>query len=261
MAQSFNYHTHTYRCGHAIGSAREYIEAAIQAGFKVLGFSEHLGYQGWDDKVERLDFDEIDEYLEELYKLKGQYKDQIEIRVGFECEYFSDCEQYLLDIQKKCDYLICGQHAYDRNNAYYDYPPYYEDEYIEVMAKQVCRGIEIGLFKYIAHPDYFMNGRQDYRTSYENAIRKIAKCAKAHDVVIEINLKGTKYGKRHYEGIGESYHYPNNRTYQIIGEEGCNVCFGYDAHNPKDLFNQHLEKELKESFKEFNLKFIDEIKL
>ena len=36
-----NYHTHTKRCGHASGEDREYVEAAIQAGFQILGFADH----------------------------------------------------------------------------------------------------------------------------------------------------------------------------------------------------------------------------
>ena len=36
-----NYHTHTARCHHASGSEREYIEAAIAGGMKILGFSDH----------------------------------------------------------------------------------------------------------------------------------------------------------------------------------------------------------------------------
>ena len=36
-----NYHTHTTRCHHALGSEREYIEAAIAGGMQVLGFSDH----------------------------------------------------------------------------------------------------------------------------------------------------------------------------------------------------------------------------
>ena len=34
-----NYHTHTYRCQHAYGSEREYIEATIRMGIAELGFS------------------------------------------------------------------------------------------------------------------------------------------------------------------------------------------------------------------------------
>ena len=36
-----NYHTHTVRCHHAVGSEREYIEQAIAEGFDILGFSDH----------------------------------------------------------------------------------------------------------------------------------------------------------------------------------------------------------------------------
>ena len=37
-------HTHTFRCGHASGTEREYIENAIAAGFDTLGFSDHAPY-------------------------------------------------------------------------------------------------------------------------------------------------------------------------------------------------------------------------
>lgn len=31
-----NYHTHTYRCGHAKGTEEEYVKAAIEGGLEVL---------------------------------------------------------------------------------------------------------------------------------------------------------------------------------------------------------------------------------
>ena len=34
-----NYHTHTWRCNHASGTEREYIEKAIESGIRILGFS------------------------------------------------------------------------------------------------------------------------------------------------------------------------------------------------------------------------------
>ena len=37
----YNLHTHTKRCNHAQGEDREYVEAAIKAGIKTLGFSDH----------------------------------------------------------------------------------------------------------------------------------------------------------------------------------------------------------------------------
>ena len=41
---TYNYHCHTKRCGHASGTDEEYVEAAIKAGYKVLGFSDHGPY-------------------------------------------------------------------------------------------------------------------------------------------------------------------------------------------------------------------------
>ena len=39
-----NMHTHTTRCQHAKGTDREYVEMAIEAGYDVLGFSDHAPY-------------------------------------------------------------------------------------------------------------------------------------------------------------------------------------------------------------------------
>ena len=39
-----NYHTHTWRCRHASGTERDYIENAIDHGIRILGFSDHTPY-------------------------------------------------------------------------------------------------------------------------------------------------------------------------------------------------------------------------
>ena len=41
-----NYHTHTFRCGHAENVPDEaYLQRAIEQGFTVLGFSDHTPWQ------------------------------------------------------------------------------------------------------------------------------------------------------------------------------------------------------------------------
>ena len=48
-----NYHTHTWRCRHADGTEREYVERAIEGGLKILGFSDHSPYpfpDGYDSR-------------------------------------------------------------------------------------------------------------------------------------------------------------------------------------------------------------------
>ena len=36
-----NYHTHTFRCKHAVGDDEAYVLAAIGAGFDRIGFADH----------------------------------------------------------------------------------------------------------------------------------------------------------------------------------------------------------------------------
>ena len=36
-----NYHTHTTRCFHAVGQDEDYVRAAIDGGFDLLGFADH----------------------------------------------------------------------------------------------------------------------------------------------------------------------------------------------------------------------------
>ena len=37
-----NLHAHTFRCQHAYGTEREYVETAIEMGIKEFGFSDHI---------------------------------------------------------------------------------------------------------------------------------------------------------------------------------------------------------------------------
>jgi histidinol-phosphatase (PHP family) len=49
-----NFHTHTFRCQHASGEDKEYVEAAIQSGLKVLGFSDHCPWLFPDGYISRI---------------------------------------------------------------------------------------------------------------------------------------------------------------------------------------------------------------
>ena len=66
----YNYHTHTYRCGHASGTDEEYVLAAIEAGFKVLGFSDHGPYSEYFHQNCHMHWEEIDDYISSVKSLK-----------------------------------------------------------------------------------------------------------------------------------------------------------------------------------------------
>lgn len=247
--QKFNLHTHTYRCGHAIKTEDDYIQTAIENNFEALGFSEHCGYKGFDDPYERIAFDKMDKYFEDIKRAKDSYKNKIKVYTGLEFEYFDDKLSYLNYVKKKCDYMIIGQHMKDRLG--YDYSHKCTDKDVRYMAYQICSALEQGLSRYVAHPDYFMLSRKSFSKECETAIREIVQCANKHNAVVEINLKGMRYGIKDF-GKYKSYIYPHIKTLEIYKQENANVVIGYDAHNPNALSQTEYEENAKNIVKELN---------
>ena len=115
-----NYHTHTFRNHHAVGTEREYIEAAIAGGYQTLGFSEHAPYQFPDGIVSYFHMfpEDLEDYIQTLLALKEEYAGRIEILIGYEAEYYPRFFDDLLAriTQYPVDYLLLGQH-YIRNEG------------------------------------------------------------------------------------------------------------------------------------------------
>ncbi len=255
--QKFNYHTHVYRCNHAVGTEEDMVLAAIQGGFSVIGLSDHIPFMDRSEYGVRMEKEEIQDYINECNRLKEKYKDKIKVLVGFETEYFEDSVEFIQDVKSKCDYLIFGQHYPDRDSLEYSEHPFSSAKYINVMVDQYCKAIELGLTKYIAHLDYFLLRGCELTDEHLEALRRLAMYAKKHDAVIEINLSGVKRGKNTYGDI-TCWKYPNLIVFKMIAEVGTKVCFGYDAHSPEALINREIENQIKEEFKELNLNYVTE---
>lgn len=256
--QPFNYHTHTYRCGHANGEDEQYIKAAIMAGFKIIGMSDHIPYPDLDVPGERMMFNEIDGYLESMYALKEKYKDQIDVKVGFEIEWYDPSRAYLIEMRQRCDYMILGQHCKYVDGYGYDY--LCTDEDVLMYASQIETAFASGIVSYLAHPDYFMLGRRDFSPACEEAARRIAKASLQYDIPLELNLKGLKKDNYFFED-GKHAPYPYRKFWEIISEYDCNVVYGYDAHNPADLLERTREKIVEDMMQGLNLHRINELTL
>ena len=155
----YNYHTHTERCHHAVNSDKEYIEQAIKAGIKYLGFSDHAPFMFPDghESPYRVSVDWADEYIGTIRSLADKYKDRIQISVGFEMEYYPSYFEDMLSLARKvgADYLILGQHFISD-----EWPEgvgsltYTEDpEKLRQYVDNVISAIKSGVFTYVAHPD------------------------------------------------------------------------------------------------------------
>ena len=223
-----NMHTHTTRCQHAKGTDREYVECAIEAGFDVLGFSDHAPYLlelGYVSPI-RMRMDELDGYVDSVLSLKKEYAKDIEIYCGFETEYFPayfDKTMEILD-QYPIDYMILGQHFYD-GEAGWTGPksPWADEEHLAMYVERVMAGLQTDRFFYVAHPDImcFTGEKEIYRKHMLPLIQEM----KRRGMPIEINRNG----------LHDGLHYPTPAFVDMGVECGCDFIIGIDAHAPEQL--------------------------
>ena len=224
---SANFHTHTFRCHHAEGTEREYIETALGLGMKTLGFSDHSPYFFEGDYYSgfRMRSEELPGYVNTLTELREEYRGRIDIHIGLEAEYYPRHFDKLLEYVRSCgiEYLILGQHftrnEYDGQSAFYTGD---DIAFMEEYSSQVCEALGTGVFSYVAHPDMpTYTGAETER--YELLCRRICEAARAADVPVEFNLQGFVEGRT----------YPKVDFFRIAHEVGCRTIIGSPCDNDK----------------------------
>ncbi len=248
MKIDYCYHTHTYRCGHASGKDEEYVLAAIESGIKVLGFTDHVMLPGYPQPGIRGDFALLQDYIDSINSLKEKYKDKIEIHLGFECEYYPQFVDYYKELKEKygIEYLILGQHCFiNERNEFQWHMCSDTKENVDRYVHYLIKGMESGLFAYVAHPDLFITAFDEWQPYMDEASESICEAAVKYNIPLEINLGRFNRGNMFFNHLM----YPDLRFFRIAAKHGCKVIVGRDAHNPRHLLETHFdfaEKIIKE---------------
>ncbi len=148
-------HTHTHYCLHASGElAEEYVRKAIEQGFTMYSFTEHLPFPAsfWpsfpyaEETIQQLGMlnDDLDGYFREMYALKKKYREQIDLKVGLEIDFLPSETAYLRMMLK-------------------EYGAYLEDALLSVHIVEGCGGYRC----VDVDPSDFKEGLLDYYGSYE----------------------------------------------------------------------------------------------
>lgn len=241
-----NYHTHTPRCMHAVGTEREYAECAIKAGIKSLGFSDHCPMPYKDGFVSgiRMTMEQMPEYVETLLRLREEYAGRMEIKIGFEAEYVPQFFEPLMKVLERqpIDYLILGQHFVGQEiPERYSGRMHCEKEWLKAYVDEVLEGLKTGAFTYLAHPDLIHFGGD--KAYYAEEMTRLCEACKAMDIPLEMNRLGY-YGKRHY---------PTDLFWQQVAGVGNHVVIGYDAHEPEALLDEATYQSCKTYLKGFGI--------
>ena len=258
-AQKCNFHTHTNFCD-GKNTAEEMVIAAINAGINVLGFSGHCihplnpeFYKPVDD-IWHMPSDKIQDYVNEVLRLKDKYADKIQIMLGFEADYFSapeygtaipDFEAYS---QFSPDFLIGSVHFANTPKGFYTVDHKAEvikENLIKLYSKPngeidgraaVCdyfaaerEMLKKGDFDIIAHCDLIKlrNGPLNFfdpeESWYKDEIKATALEIARSGAIAVINTGAIG------RGIMDDT-YPSQYFLELLYELGVPVCINSDAH-------------------------------
>lgn len=249
-----NYHTHTPRCNHAVGQEIEYVNAALEAGLQILGFSDHTPqfFPGEYYSKMRMRPWELKDYIQAVLALKETYAGRLQIHLGLEVEYYPAIFPELMDVlsDTPVEYLLLGQHWNgNEENEPYNGRPTEDEALLKRHCNQVIDAMHTGAFTYIAHPD-ILNFVGDEKV-YRRHIRRLCQAANSCGVPLELNFLGMREGR----------YYPNRRFWEVAAEENCPVVFGCDAHTPEQLLCEDTEQRAKAMIEHLGMELLETVEL
>ncbi|WP_068620078.1 histidinol-phosphatase [Paenibacillus tuaregi] len=248
----FDLHTHHFRCGHADGNIRDYIEAGLAAGLQVIGISDHTPYFGSPEEqpfpriaMAKKDFAG---YVDEVLRLKDEYVGKIDVLLGIESDFFPEHAEVYREVLNSYpfDYIIGSVHS-TFNSSIFNKTRWrgltdqqrieHKEEYYSLI-RQSARS---GMFQILGHIDAMKGNYPAFsdipaESAIEETLRTIAECR----VAIEINTSG----KTKLSGGW----YPSDAILERALFYGVEVTFGSDAHKPFRVGDEWdaVAKRLKE---------------
>lgn len=236
MQGNYIFHVHTRRCKHASDEKDEqYIEQALRLGAKEIVFTDHAPFPD-NPFTNRMDYDELPEYVESILKLQSVYKDCLEVHVGLEIEYLPSYQQYYRDLKQlhHIELLMIGQHHYEIKKDEYSFMM--EDKKLEHigLVNAMLQGMDTKLFDVVAHPDRVFRRVKVWTPELTSLSEKIIHGAQGNGVYLEKNYRS--YMKKNCL----------RDDFWDLVPETAKVVYGCDAHATRELLTgQKIAEEMK----------------
>lgn len=242
----FDYHIHTTRCKHAVGSMEQYVQAAIDAGLSEIGFSDHLPLPMDGPSPYNMLRDELPQYVRDVEDMRRRFP-QIPIRLGVEMDYFEGYEERLRELlaSQRFDYVIGSAHfvplsdfrsaAPERAGWFCIDNPSELDEWkrhdVDDVWRSYCRQLEklagSGLCHIVGHCDLPKKFGFRHSPALLEDFRQVATVLARRGVLCEINTAGLR------KPVGEMY--PSPEILKILRGEGVGITLGSDSHAPGEV--------------------------
>lgn len=212
------FHVHTYRCKHAGDTTdKDYIEKAIELGAPRIVFTDHAPFPG-NLFGNRMEIEQLPEYVETLSRLREEYREKIEILIGLEAEYLQELKN-----DHGLDLLIMGQHFFEHEPGRYSFSDEDKSEEYIGLCRAMTQGVETCLFDVVAHPDRVFRRREYFGDDEEKFARELINTASFRGVYLEAN-----YSSMHRK---QQFWY---EFWDLLPAQSMMI-YGIDAHSVEEI--------------------------
>lgn len=241
-----NYHTHTFRCNHAEGEAKDYAKVAAARGFSVLGFADHTALP--DDRwlFMRMSRSALPGYVKAIEEAQAKYA-ELTILKSMECEWAPEYHNFFQEVllgEFNFDYLILGSHFFPYQGSWLSsHADVAKPRHLVAYTDFLIQSMQSKLFSFVAHPDLFGLTYLTWDENTKAASKDILACAEELQLPLEINGYGlmeriidTPQGTRSA--------YPWLPFWELARDYQIEVVVNSDAHHPENVA-MGLEEGLK----------------
>ena len=235
-----DYHTHHNRCGHAQGTLRDMIQAAIEMGIDQLGLSDHSPHffreQEHFDPRSAMARSEFPNYIAECVALRDEFAGQIDIRIGVESDYIAGWAERYHQIynQFSLDYIIGSVHLFDGHHVYsrqrWEEPGADPDEIYKAYFRHVQESTRYAhCWDIIGHCDAVKALKRRPNGDLTAVLDETAQAIARSGLTVELNTSGMRKCQEVF---------PSPDMVARLHRLGVTFTFGSDAHSPQELMHE-----------------------
>ena len=190
-----------------------------------------------------MDFEELEEYLDSLEKLKKLYATQIDIKIGFEVEYLPKYLDYFwfLKNHPKVDLLICGQHMAQYEDTFTCFLESDKKNEIEhrLCIEAMIEGIKSGLFDVVAHPDRCFKRQKEWSEELTELSYRLFSVASEYGVPLEINISSYTKPKKN---VFRKDFWLLLEAFNKTAKKKVQTVFALDSHSTEEMESRYNVK-------------------
>lgn len=232
----YDTHMHSQFSGDSQASPRALIQKACDLGLKGICFTDHLDID-YKELPGLFDLD-IPSYKKEIYSLKEQFAEQLDICWGIELglQPYLEKENQAVISENDFDFVIGSTHVVKQVDIYY--PSFYEGrdesacylEYFEETLKNARSHVDFDVYGHLDYVVRYGPNKNKFYTyeKYADVIDEILRTLIQKGKGLELNTAGFKYGLGHAHPI-----IPILKRYKTLGGEI--ITLGSDGHAPEQI--------------------------